>query len=147
MDKFLKAEVPISRLVHENLDSQCLSLDIEGILLAFLDNRSGCEILEDKLKEYVSTEITKVSGYQKAVLQKIFDVLCKIDEIQDKQIEKVLQKIRFIRFINKQSNGLLMQYDPIRAERYRQKINKQLHLDLGFQFGIQTFKKEGRIAI
>lgn len=147
MPEKLTAEVPIVNLIQENLDSQCLSLDIETILLTFLENHSGCEIWEDKLKEYISLEVSRATGYYKVVLQRILDIICKIDEIQDRQIEIVLQKSRFIRFINKQSNGILMNYDPIRAERYRRKIDRQLHLDLGFQFGIQTFKRERRIAM
>ena len=97
-------------LREENLDS--ISLSSQQQLL--LDEHNRQEEPEDKLKEYIASYIPTAPILWKAVLQRILDIILKIDEAQDKHIETILRHSHAITVINRASNGLLKPYDPLR---------------------------------
>lgn len=97
-------------LREENLDSIALSYEQQMLL----DEHNKQEELEDRLKEYIASYIPTAPPIWKAVLQRILDIILKIDEVQDKQVETILKHSRTITVINRASNGLLKPYDPLR---------------------------------
>lgn len=109
-------------LREENLDS--ISLSFQQQLL--LDQHNEQEEIEDGLKEYIASYIPTAPPIWKAVLQRILDIILKIDEAQDKQIETILKHSRTISLINRVSNGLLKPYDPLRKfDPYQLKLFKR----------------------
>ena len=108
----LRKMVPIAKLVHENCDSIALGTRIRNILREFEE----LEEWEDRLKEYIGNEIIRAEGYWKMVLERILDIVLKIDNIQDRQIQTVLHDAFTIATINRFSNEVLKPFD-IHTER------------------------------
>ncbi|WP_367357657.1 hypothetical protein [Mesotoga sp.] len=108
----LRRMVPIAKLVHENCDSIALGTKIGNILREFEE----LEEWEDRLKEYLGNEIIRAEGYWKGVLQRVLDIVLRIDNIQDRQIETILHDAFTIATINRFSNEVLKPFD-IQTER------------------------------
>jgi hypothetical protein len=100
-------KVPVVRLVHENCDSIALGTKIRDILRKY-DELEGWE---DRLKEYLADQIVRNDGYFKAVLQRVLDIILKIDAIQDSQIEAIVRDAFTIATINRFSNEILKPLD------------------------------------
>ena len=108
----LRKMVPIAKLVHENCDSIALGTRIRNILREYEE----LEEWEDRLKEYLGNEIIRAEGYWKGVLQRVLDIVLRIDNIQDRQIETILHDAFTIATINRFSNEVLKPFD-IQTER------------------------------
>lgn len=107
MPKRIWKKVPVVSLVHENCDSIALGTKIRDILRKY----DELEEWEDRLKEYLADQIVRNDGYFKAVLQRVLDIILKIDAIQDSQIAAVVRYAFTIATINRFSNKILKPLD------------------------------------
>jgi len=114
MPDMIWKKVPIVRLIHAECDQIALSLKIRETLSRYEE----LERLEDGMKEYIADRIIEATGYWKQVLQRIFDFVTKLDEVQDLQIRSVLEAAFRIKYISRYENEILKPLD-IRTSRKR----------------------------
>ena len=107
MPELIWKKVPVVRLVHENCDSIALGTKIRNILRKY----DELEEWEDRLKKYLADQIARNNGCFKAVLQRVLDIILKIDAIQDSQIEAIVRDAFTIATINRFSNQILKPLD------------------------------------
>ncbi|WP_218916072.1 hypothetical protein [Kosmotoga pacifica] len=118
------------------MDSIALSWQQRRILKEF----NKWELVEDELKEYILMEIKESTGRTRVILERILNLILKIDEAQDRQIDEIAKKAILIAHINRISNQILAPYD-VSVERYKPRENRQLVLNLPIELGIQTFRR------
>ncbi|AKI96568.1 hypothetical protein IX53_00610 [Kosmotoga pacifica] len=85
-------------------------------------------------------EIKESTGRTRVILERILNLILKIDEAQDRQIDEIAKKAILIAHINRISNQILAPYD-VSVERYKPRENRQLVLNLPIELGIQTFRR------
>ena len=115
MPELIWKKVPVVRLVHSEMDQIALGTKTKTTLSRYEE----LEKLEDRMKAYVADRIVEATGYWKQVLQRIYDFITKLDEVQDIQIESVLDDAQKIILISRFENEILKPLDiqtPIRPK-------------------------------
>jgi len=103
MPKVLVKEVPITPLLYAEMDQIALGTEIRNNLSAY----DEMEQWEDRLKEFIADKILIADKYWKYVLQRILDIVEKIDGVQDAQIDRVLTNAHKVIYISRIENQIL----------------------------------------
>jgi hypothetical protein len=99
--------VPVVNLVHAEMDQIALGTRTKTTLSRYEE----LEKLEDRMKVYIADRIVEATGYWKQVLQRIYDFIIKLDEVQDIQIGSVLNDTQKIILISRFENQILKPLD------------------------------------
>ena len=107
MPKLIRKLVPVTSLVLYECDQIALGKSSKETLSRYEE----LELIEDRFKKYVADRIIEADGYWKQVLQRVYEFITSLDEVQDMQIGSVNKGIGNIIQISRMENEILKPFD------------------------------------